>query len=124
MRLGLYPASRVSDVVLCYCLQECCCAFKVHFYYLGFTLACYAVYGLCETLWGLPRSDKNLIDYEEQMRRKQMLISWLVDTIRAESQVNNRCRVNAGDCSKMIFKLVADGRLDEAVQCALQNGES
>ena len=63
------------------------------------------------------------MDYAEQMRRKRMLIAWLTETIHAESLVIERSKIKDGTSIDILFKHVTDGRLDKAVQCALENGK-
>ena len=52
-----------------------------------------------------------------------MLISWLAETIDAETKVKQKSKSETEDKSERIFKHVANGRLDKAVQCALENGK-
>ena len=82
------------------------------------------MFGLCETLWGNIEDDGMIdSDYAEQMRRKRMLVSWLISAIEAESTVDRRRRNPSGDACSDVFELVSDGRLDKAVKCALENGK-
>ena len=89
----------------------------------GFTLASHVIFGLCNTLWGATDSDdQGDTKYVEQMRRKRMLESWLVGAIEADKSTGRRRHPPDTDSMDEIFRHVSDGRLEDAIKCALKSG--
>ena len=79
------------------------------------------VFSLCDTLWGkLENFSENASEYAVQMRRKQMVVSWLTKSIEAELSVGRKHSLPETESMEKIFRHVSEGKIDLAVKCAVE----